>query len=58
MAKLVWTVLCAALLPVRLCDLQSTLDPFVDHIRRANERRGRPRQRDLTRAMLAPGVVG
>lgn len=56
MAKLVWRVLCAALLPVRLRDLQSTLDPFVDHIRGANERGRRPRQRDLTRDMLASAI--
>ena len=52
MAKLVWRVVCSALLPVTLRDLQDVLAPFVAHIGQANERGTRHRQRDSTQAML------
>ena len=51
-AKLVWRLVCAALLPVALDNLPAVLRHFVDHIGRANERGTRPRQRDVTQAML------
>ena len=50
--KLVWKTVCAALLPIALRDLNAILDPFVAHLRRANERGTRPRQRDTIRSVL------
>jgi hypothetical protein len=51
-AKLVWDVVCRALLPVALHDIPHILEHFVQHIRRANERKRRPRQLDVIRRIL------
>ena len=51
-AKLVWGVVCSALLPVALHDIPQILDRLVKHIRRANERQQRPRQLDVIRQLL------
>jgi hypothetical protein len=51
-AKLVWQLVCANLLPVALGNLQPVLERLVDHIGRADERGRRPRQRDVIQAML------
>ena len=51
-AKLVWPLVCAALLPINVDDLQAVLRRFVDHLGRANERGTRPRQRDVIQAIL------
>jgi hypothetical protein len=50
--KLVWPLVCAALLPVDLNNLHAVLEGVVNHIARANERKQRPRQRDVVEAML------
>lgn len=52
-AKLVWDVVCGALLPVTLHDIPQTLDRLVKHIGRANERQRRPRQLDVIRHLLS-----
>jgi hypothetical protein len=52
-AKLVWEVVCGALLPVTLHDIPQILDRLVKHIRRANERQRRPRQLDVIRRLLS-----
>ena len=44
--QLVWTALRAALLPLRLRDLQGGLDAFVHTIARSNGRRRGVRQRE------------
>jgi hypothetical protein len=52
-AKLVWDVVCRALLPVALHDIPHILERFIRHIRRANERKRRPRQLDVIRRILS-----
>jgi hypothetical protein len=52
-AKLVWDVVCGALLPVTLRDIPNILERLVQHIRRADERKRRPRQRDVIRRILS-----
>lgn len=54
MANVLWDAVCAALLPTPLRDIGEVLVRFVVHLRRANERRRRPRQRDITRSNLEP----
>ena len=44
--QLVWAALRAALLPIRLRDLQGCLGAFVDTIARSNGRRRGVRQRE------------
>ena len=56
-ARVAWSVVCKALLPVRLCDLNEVLIRFIAHLRRANERRTRPRQCDNIRKMLESVLV-
>ena len=51
-ARLIWDVVRNALLPLSLRELHSVLPRFVAHIRRANERDTRPRQRDTIRSVL------
>jgi len=52
--KLVWDTVCRALLPIALHDIPLILERFVQHIRRANERKRRPRQLDVIRRLLSP----
>jgi hypothetical protein len=56
-AKLVWKIVCGALLPVALRDLHVVLELFVAHIQRANERGRRPRQRDVIIRMFERTIV-
>jgi hypothetical protein len=55
-ARVAWDVVCKALLPVRLRDLNEVLIRFIAHLRRANERRTRPRQRDIIRKLLGQAL--
>lgn len=49
---MVWDVVCAALLPVALHELNAVVLRFIAHLRRANERERRPRQLDNIRRLL------
>jgi len=50
--KLVWDAVCHALLPIALHEIPLILERFVQHIRRANERKRRPRQLDVILRIL------
>jgi hypothetical protein len=52
-AKLVWGVVCGAPLPVTLRDIPNILERLVQHIRRADERKRRPRQLDVILRILS-----
>ena len=52
--KLVYDLVCAAVLPLALCDATQALGQVVAHIRRANERGTRPRQLDRLSQILFP----
>ncbi len=52
--QLVWTALRAALLPIRLRDLEGSLDAFVDTIARSNGRRRGVRQREAMGIVAHP----
>jgi heme exporter protein D len=52
-ARLVWSAVCAALLPVPLGDAAGVVDRFVQHLARTNERDTRERQLDIMRAQCA-----